>query len=412
MLARRNGGWSFGELPPDFLVPDTVQAVLAARIDLLPRPGKAALQTAAVIGRVFWSGPVCELVEGADPEFGLLQERAFVLAHAQSSIEGQREWLIKHALTREVAYQSLLKARRAPLHAGFAQWLERNGKGEAEHAPLLAHHYAAAVVPEDLDLAWAGREEQAEALRAKAVLWSRRAADLAIGRYEIDQGLALLRRALGLESDPREQAAIWQRIGQACALKYDGQGFWQAMQKALELGGPSAEVYADLALQTVAAGRDVGPAAGPGMDPRRRVDPAGPGTRPGGLPHPGQRARRARHEHRGRISPPARPWRSPNGWATSSFAAPRCRPSPTRPSMARDFDRACTVMDQVMALLPGLPNPEVGSTALHSAVFAYLKSGHLGRAARGQRAGHRDRGRADPAPPRARRGLADSYWRA
>ena len=114
---------------PGFSVPDTVQAVLAARIDLLSRTEKAALQTAAVIGRVFWSGPVCELVEGADPEFGLLQERDFVLPHARSSIEGQREWLIKHALTREVAYESLLKAKRAPLHAGFAQWLERNGEG-------------------------------------------------------------------------------------------------------------------------------------------------------------------------------------------------------------------------------------------------------------------------------------------
>ena len=196
VLARDGGGWSFGELPPDFFVPDTVQAVLAARIDLLPRPGKPALQTAAVIGRVFWSGPVCELVEGADPEFGLLQERDFVLPHSRSSIGRQREWLIRHALTREVAYESLLRAKRALLHAGFAQWLERNGEGEAEHAPLLAHHYAEAFAPEDLDLAWPGREGDAEALRARAVLWSRRAADLAIGRYEIDQGLALLHRAV------------------------------------------------------------------------------------------------------------------------------------------------------------------------------------------------------------------------
>ena len=162
MLARRNGGWSFGELPPGFSVPDTVQAVLAARIDLLPRVEKAALQTASVIGRVFWSGPVCELVEGADPQFSLLGERDFVLPHARSSIEGQREYVIKHALTRGVAYESLLKAKRALLHAGFAEWLERNGKGEDEHAPLLAHHYAEAVLPEDLDLAWSGREGQAE----------------------------------------------------------------------------------------------------------------------------------------------------------------------------------------------------------------------------------------------------------
>ena len=380
VLARRNGGWSFGELPPGFLVPDTVQAVLAGRIDLLPRPGKAALQTAAVIGRVFWSGPVCELVEGADPEFGLLQDRAFVLAHAQSSIEGQREWLIKHALTREVAYQGLLKARRAPLHAGFAQWLERTGRGEAEHAPLLAHHYAAAVVPEDLDLAWAGREEQAEALRAKAVLWSRRAADLAIGRYEIDQGLALLHRALSLESDPREQAGIWQRIGQACALKYDGKGFWQAMQKALEIGGPSAEVYSDLALQTVQRA---------GMW-AQQPDPEW--TLVGGWIQQALELAQEGSLAQGNALV-ALAMNSEDDFAARAALAIaerlgdlelRCTSLQTISDsalMAGDFDRACTVMDQVMALILRLPNPEVGSVALHSAVFAYLKSGHLARAA-------------------------------
>jgi class 3 adenylate cyclase len=380
VLASRSGGWSFGELPPDFLVPDTVQAVLAARIDLLPRLGKAALQTAAVIGRVFWSGPVCDLVEGADPEFGLLQDRAFVLAHAQSSIEGQREWLIKHALTREVAYQSLLKARRAPLHAGFAQWLERNGKGEAEHAPLLAHHYAAAVVPEDLDLAWAGREQHVEALRAKAVLWSRRAADLAIGRYEIDQGLALLHRALGLENDPREQAGIWQRIGQACALKYDGEGFWQAMQKALEIAGPSAEVYSDLALQTVQRA---------GMW-AQQPDPEW--TLVGGWIQQALELAQEGSLAQGNALVALAMSSEDESAARAALAVAerlgdlelRCTSLQTISDsalMAGDFDRACTVMDQVMALIPGLPNPEVGSVALHSAVFAYLRSGHLDRAA-------------------------------
>jgi class 3 adenylate cyclase len=381
VLARRNGGWSFGELPPDFLVPDTVQAVLAGRIDLLPRAGKAALQTAAVIGRVFWGGPVCELVEDADPEFGQLQERDFVLPHAQSSIEGQREWLIKHALTREVAYQSLLKARRAPLHAGFAQWLERNGRGEDEHAPLLAHHYAAAVAPEDLDLAWAGREEQAEALRAKAVLWSRRAADLAIGRYEIDQGLALLHQALSLETDAHEQAGIWQRIGQACALKYDGQGFYQAMQKALERGGPSADVYADLAVQTnLRAGMWVQQPDMTLVDGwiQQALDLAEEGSLAQG------RALTAlSYSDDQSVAESA---------ARSVMAiAERLGEPGLRcivlanlawwPLVARDFDRACALTDEVMALLPGLPNPDVCSTALMGAFFTYLKSGRLNQAA-------------------------------
>jgi class 3 adenylate cyclase len=377
VLARSNGGWSFGELPPDFLVPDTVQAVLAARIDLLPRPGKAALQTAAVIGRVFWSGPVCELVEGADPEFGLLQERAFVLAHARSSIEGQREWLIKHALTREVAYQSLLRARRAPLHAGFAQWLERNGKGPDEHAALLAHHYAAAVAPEDLDLAWAGREEQAEALRAKAVLWTRRAADLAIGRYEIDQGLALLHRALDLETEPWEQAVIWQRIGHACALKYDGEGFWQAMQQALDIGGPSAEVYADLALQSnQRAGMWIQQPDWSLIDGwiQQALELAEEGSLTQGnafaaraIGHDDEAAARSALAIADRLGDLELRCKSLSVLSDTALAA-------------RDFDRACTLMDQVMALLPALHNPDARSVILHSAVFVYLRSGNLGQA--------------------------------
>ena len=379
VLTRSGGGWLFGELPAGFSVPDTVQAALAARIDLLSRTGKAALQTAAVIGRVFWSGPVCELVEGADPEFGVLQERYFVLPHARSSIEGQREWLIKHALTRQVAYESLLRAKRALLHARFAQWLERNGEGEDEFAPLLAHHYAAAVAPEDLDLAWPGREKEADALRARAVSWSRRAAELAIGRYEIDQGLALLRRALSLESEPREQAGIWRQIGHACALKYDGAGFWEAMQQALDIGGPSAEVYADLALQSnQRAGMWVQQPDWSLVD--GWIQQALELAEEGSLPQGNALAARALGE-------------DDEAAARSALAIAerlgdlelRCTSMSVlsyTALAARDFGRACALMDQTMALLPTLQNPDACSMTLHSAVFLYLRSGNLGAAAR------------------------------
>jgi hypothetical protein len=107
---------------------------------------------------------------------------------------------------------------------------------------MLAHHYAEAVRPEDLDLAWPGREDEAEQLRVKAVAWSTRAAELAVGRYEIDEGLALLGRALELEPDRGDQAKLWHLIGRAHALKFDGEGFWAAMEKAIEIGGPSSFV--------------------------------------------------------------------------------------------------------------------------------------------------------------------------
>jgi class 3 adenylate cyclase len=251
VLERRNGSWVVGGLPTDFRVPDSVQAVLAARIDLLPADEKAALQAAAVIGRIFWTGPVYELVGSARPDFGLLEERDFVRRRVGSSITGEREYAIKHALTREVAYASLPKARRAQLHAAFAEWLERSADRNAEHAALLAHHYLEAVRPEDTDLAWAGQDEQVAALRKRAVIWARRAAKLAVGRYEIDEGLSLLRRAVELEPDPLQQAELWHSIGHANALKFDGPPFRDAMERAIELGGPAAELYTELALQAV-----------------------------------------------------------------------------------------------------------------------------------------------------------------
>ena len=249
-VRRDDDGWSFGELPDGFRVPDSVQAVLAARIDLLPRAEKSALQAASVIGRVFWSGPVYELVEGMQPDLGLLEERDFVHRRSGSSVPGEREYVIKHALTREVAYESQPKAMRAHRHAAFASWLERTGLGRDEHAGLLAHHYWGAVRPEDQDLAWPDDGERVEQLRARAVEWSRRAAQLAVARYEIDEALSLLHHAVALESRPDREAVLWQEIGHAEALWFDGEAFRAAMERAIALAGPSAELYGELALQT------------------------------------------------------------------------------------------------------------------------------------------------------------------
>ena len=96
----------------EIVVPDSVQALLAARIDLLDRPDKEALQTAAVIGRVFWTGPVYELLEATSPTSGCSRSGTSS-ARRESSIPGEREYAIKHALTREVAYASLPR-RDAP----------------------------------------------------------------------------------------------------------------------------------------------------------------------------------------------------------------------------------------------------------------------------------------------------------
>ncbi len=253
VLRRLDGGWHAGQLPPGFEIPDSVQAVLAARIDLLGEAEKAALQAAAVIGRVFWTGPVYELVEGLEPDLRVLESRDLIRRRQGSSLEGEVEYVFKHALTREVAYGGLTKVRRARLHAGFAEWIERFGEGRDEHAPLLAHHYAESVRPEDVDIAWADAPDELERLRAQAVVWVERAADLAVGRYEIDEALVLLHRALELEPDEVGQSELWRKVGLANALKFDGEEFWTAMQRSLAVCHDRercATSYADLSLQT------------------------------------------------------------------------------------------------------------------------------------------------------------------
>jgi class 3 adenylate cyclase/DNA-binding winged helix-turn-helix (wHTH) protein len=253
VLVRTAEGWSARESAVEIRVPDSVQSVLAARIDLLPPAEKAALQAAAVIGRVFWCGPVLELLGDDKPDFAVLDAHDFISCRPASSVGGERECMFKHALTRDVAYAGIPKARRARLHAAFAGWLERACEGRDESAPLLAHHYAEAVRPDDADLAWSDEPEELERLRAKAVRWLRRAGELAVGRYEIDEGIALFERALELESDEDVLCELWRSLGRAHALKYEGEPFWTAMQRAITLtsdGYTLGEVYADLAFET------------------------------------------------------------------------------------------------------------------------------------------------------------------
>ena len=94
------------------------------------------------------------------------------------------------------------------------------------------------------------------ACASRAIAWLRRAAHLAVSRYAIDEALALLQRALELERSESGQAEIWRAIGWASALKYDGEAFWDAMERAIALtqdAQAAAELYSQLALET--AGR-------------------------------------------------------------------------------------------------------------------------------------------------------------
>jgi tetratricopeptide (TPR) repeat protein len=125
------------------LIPQSVQALIAARIDALAPDAKQVLMQAAVVGKTFWSGAVASLGthQDLDGTLGQLVRREFCRPTHPSTIEGDREFSFWHALVRDVAYAELTKAERARLHAGVATWIaERTGEAMGEEAEIVVHH--------------------------------------------------------------------------------------------------------------------------------------------------------------------------------------------------------------------------------------------------------------------------------
>jgi class 3 adenylate cyclase/tetratricopeptide (TPR) repeat protein len=127
-------------------VPDTLQALIAARIDHLAPDAKTLLQRASVIGRVFWKGALEHLAPDVPEQDALLDDllqREFLRREPRSSISGETAYRFKHALIREVAYAGMAKLARAQYHARFAEWL--HGRTGEELVEIRAYHLDRAV---------------------------------------------------------------------------------------------------------------------------------------------------------------------------------------------------------------------------------------------------------------------------
>jgi class 3 adenylate cyclase/tetratricopeptide (TPR) repeat protein len=167
-------------LPVDHVeLPRSVQGLIAARLDGLPEDEKAALQDAAVIGRVFWVGAVAELTGRGLGEvrdaLGRLRVKELVVPHEPSSFSDEPEFSFRHNLIRDGAYDSLPKALRADKHAGVARWAEqRAGDRADEIAELIASHLLEALRYLD-ELGEAG--ERRDRLRRDAFEWTKAAGE-------------------------------------------------------------------------------------------------------------------------------------------------------------------------------------------------------------------------------------------
>ena len=179
-LAGERGAYRVVRAPAALDVPDTVQAVLAARIDRLGMEDKRLLESASVIGK---DVPLAllEAVAGFPGEAlhaGLARLQAAEFLY-EAALFPEPEYTFKHALTQEVAYGSLLQDRRRSLHAQIVQAVERLYPDRvAEHAEQLAYHAVRAG-------AW-----------EPALAYARQAAAKAAARSAIREAVACLEQAL------------------------------------------------------------------------------------------------------------------------------------------------------------------------------------------------------------------------
>ena len=149
-------------------LPDTLEAVLGAEIDALPRDARQVLRCAAVLGLSFRTEALELILRPDDIALG-----AVVEAELRDFIESDGErWRFRQALARDVAYEGLSYRRRRELHRRAGAATERLAQGRVEQvADLLARHYSAA---QDVDLAW--RYARLAAQRARAAYANEEAA--------------------------------------------------------------------------------------------------------------------------------------------------------------------------------------------------------------------------------------------
>jgi class 3 adenylate cyclase/tetratricopeptide (TPR) repeat protein len=161
-------------------MPETVQAVISARLDAIPRDVRSLLLDASVMGTTFWPGALAAMGDLDEPQVraGLedLARRGLVQESPASSFAGQPEYVFTHALIGEVAYRRIPRGRRGRRHLSAGTWIvNESGDRTEERAELLARHFSTAVELAEA----AGDDEVMGAARGPAVTWLMTAGDRA-----------------------------------------------------------------------------------------------------------------------------------------------------------------------------------------------------------------------------------------
>ena len=271
-------------------LPDTVQGVLAARIDLLSQVEKQVLQYAAIIGRTFWLSGVLELTRADQAAVGTInrplqqtdvrasREEAFGRETVEATVDAlaqhdfisevdrpirtpvpqDRVYSFKHILIRDVVYNNIPRLRRSQKHAQLAAWLEEQaGDATEQYAELLAYHYQQALATWSAGMlanAVSGEEETnghetgvvnrvpmltRQELMRRTITYQTMAGDQAYHSYFTIRAIQAYTEALDLlyesNAPPLTIARMHQKLGDAYVQRANADEAWHEYKHALQL---------------------------------------------------------------------------------------------------------------------------------------------------------------------------------
>ena len=247
-LVQDNGAWRITRTVDATEIPDTLQGVLTARIDRLDEAMKRVVQIAAVVGRVFQRYVLDRVVDDASILDDCLAQLQMAQIIRERSPSPEAEYIFKHILTQEAAYQSLLSQQRKAYHRRVADALARLfwERGE-EYAGLVAAHY-----------------ERAEAW-PRALRYLQRAGDAARTSFAIKEAIDYYSRALqvadrlGDAAQSAERLSLLERRGQLLVRLPDVDGalddYERTWKLAQALGDKKAQLRALNEIGALQAGR-------------------------------------------------------------------------------------------------------------------------------------------------------------
>ncbi len=251
LLVRRDGAWiPAGDLA-SMTVPPSVAALLAARLDRLSEDERRTIESAAVVGKVFYLAAVRDLLPDPirDDASHLIRSlvRKELVRPDHSSVPGEDAFRFRHILIRDSAYQAIPKERRAGLHEGFAAWIGRvGGEGAEKQEEIVGYHleqafrYREALGPLD---------EDARGIASRAAARLAAAGRRGLARHDLAAVANLLGRAESLlePADPDRLSllpdlalALWEvgRVAESNTV------IAELLVRADELGDPRIRAHA------------------------------------------------------------------------------------------------------------------------------------------------------------------------